>query len=282
MVSLAGCALTDPTAICELADHEVRIFPVDTTADVPVNVAPRALLSASRAAAVDAVLIEEISGEPVSVSVIETATEFGTVLELLPLSDLAAATEFRVELVDRSTGVPEASSLFVTGGGPELALASASGDSIVQAVAKGDRECCGPSGCRDGSVVTVPAIDRGGFWPHLMLLEIEEAFNDQCGAASRLLAVVPVLHESAARTSLVAETDRVLSGCFRVVVRDQLGSAGEPGGVVCSDGFRWEPRAPSEECRQPTGCALGPPGPSRTGGGLLLLTLATIAFRRRG
>lgn len=275
---LTGCALDAPSGICALRSDEIRVFPLEGTTEVPPNVVVRILLSERNAPEIDPFLVDNFDGTTIPATVLEIPTKFGTVLEVVSDFELPPNSTIAIELVDRVTNDVVGVSVFETGVFSETGPPTAEGPVVIGAIPASDRQCCGADGCRDGTAVSTPSVLGNIPGPQLVLLDVEEVSATACGSSARLVDVIPVVQEGNAGNGLDAETDRTLSGCFQVTVRDQYGRIGQPDGVVCTEGFVFEPGS-GQNCNSRSGCEGAPNSPLPT----VILGAMLIAFgwRRR-
>jgi uncharacterized protein (TIGR03382 family) len=269
--------VTDPS-ICELRPHEAVVFPSDGATDAPLNLVVRVLTGA--AGGLDVVLTRLGDPAPVSSRLSVTRSGFGNVLELRPDVDLAPAAQYLVAVADGRG--PVTSARFTTGLSVAEGPPTDHGPVRLEPVAAQDRACCAGDGCREGTRVTVPALPAEALRPQLVLLEIDELYNDACGPAARPVGTVPVVQETSHDRELSAETDLRLAGCYEVTVIDQANRVGQPSGPECTPGFSWRPANQRADCRAGGGCdcQAGAPG----GGaalGWLALTVLWLGWRRR-
>lgn len=251
---LGACVEPIPPSICELTEGEVLVFPVDFTSDVPTNAVVRVLV-AGRAADLDVFLIEEDTGYEVAGRLIELPTVYGDVLELQPDYLLEPDWDYRIEVVDRFGDLVDVSE-FRTGAYEDDGPPTVEGRVDLVPVTASERACCSGRACKEGTLIEVPAPERESFHPQLILLEVSELYNDYCGPASAPADTVPVVFAWDGSSRLLAETDRILTGCFEVVVVDQALRTGNPDGVVCTRGYSWDPAPVNPDCvGPPSGCS---------------------------
>jgi len=281
--ALGACSDDEGGAVCGLGADEVVALP--TGEGVPLNAAARALVGA-RSDRLRIRLIEDASDLEVPGAEAIYATSFGDVVELVPDGLLAADTRYRVEVLGRFGDVLGGSS-FLTGGHVEEGHAATDEAPTVRYVAEDDRACCSGRGCRNGSLIALSPPREGNFAPQLLLISVDEHYNDACGAAVRSRGIVPVVWRGSDRP-LEAETDLLLDGCFELSVETQTLRDASPGVLACAQGRSFTPRPVVEGCEPQVrgdGCLCrGASAPAQDVAALLagLALLSWLTRRRRG
>lgn len=281
LIAGAGCADTARPSICDVAPDELVIFPSDQVS-VPPNVVIRVL--AGRAADDLGVVLARADGGPQEPGTATLfVTSFGDVLEFTPTFALDSDTRYRVDVVE-PLGDVVATTFFTTGtfGEPHIS-AGASGEVFIEGIAGEDRGCCTGGGCADGTVVQLPPLDGDNYAPQLLLLTVDERYNDACGAQRAQVGVIPVVWEGPSTQGVIAESDLILEGCFEVGIVTQTLREVHPGGVVCTPGHSFTPLPPTAACHTSAGggCHAASGGARPVSAALLALLLLGWLLRRR-
>jgi len=250
-LALPACPVSTPS-ICDVQDGEVVIFPASAV-DVPTNVVVRVLTGGS-AESLHVLLIDPSTETVEPGDEVLLVTTFGDVLELTPRFELLSDADYRIEVVDDFDNVV-ATAFFSTGVGSEAGPALAPGAVTVDPIAGEDRACCTGGGCVDGSLVSLPPLAADNFSPQLVLVTVDELFNDACGAQQERVGVIPVVWDGDGSFGLSAETDLFLDGCYILNTVTQTLREGPSTDMVCAPGVSFVPAGPTDQCRASTsGC----------------------------
>lgn len=280
-LALGACPVSTPS-ICDVQSGEVVIFPASAV-DVPTNVVVRVLTGGS-ADALHVVLVDPATETVEPADEVLLTTTFGDVLELTPRFELLDDADYRIEVVD-DLGDTVATAFFSTGFGPESGLALEPGPAAVDPISGAERACCTGGGCVDGSVVAMPPPTSDNFTPQLVLISVEELYNDACGAHRAPVGVIPVVWDGDTVHGLVAETDLFLDGCYVLNAVTQTLRDGPESGTVCAPGASFSPAPATADCH-PTasgcGCDLAAsPAQSALAAVFAAALLLWLARRRR-
>lgn len=278
-VALGACPVATPS-ICDIGDGEVVVFPANAL-DVPTNAVVRVLTGGS-AEALHVLLIETSSEAVEPADEVLLQTTFGDVLELTPRFELAPDADYRVEVVDGFDDVV-ATAFFTTSVTAEGGPARIPGAATVEPINGSDRSCCSGGGCVDGSVVAMPPPTDDNFSPQLVLVTVNEVYNDACGATERQVGVIPVVWDGDTARALVAETDLFLDGCYILNEVTQTLRDGPETDVVCAPGASFVPAGPTDACHATaSGCACDAAAdPARDGLAALFAAALLLWLRRR-
>ena len=242
---------------CNVGLNDFQVHPSDGAVGVSVDTVIRVLAPAGG----DGLLATLTHGESQvasSLSPSSVTTEYGAVLDLAPPAPLDEDTLYFLTVSD-AEGTSLYDGLFWTGPSDAEDATMGSWEPLaVQTIAASQRNCCSGT-CVDGTWLSIPTPQLSHF-PQLVVVEVRELYNSNCGASSRSEAILPAVVEDG-QPWVAVETNEVLVGCFTATLTEQTGQTLAVIGEGCTQGVEWDPLASDPDCLE-VGCAGGPGLPS--------------------